>query len=108
MQRAAHVSGAAFERLDGFCRTSTWLRSVGWKPPNPRCARRSMKTAIPYAGLDEWDAVLDALDRAVDERTALVCWAMVDPRNAPIATHPRFLALLARLGVRQPPDRPRP
>ena len=45
------------------------------------------------------DAALDLLEQAVSKRDPGVLWMKVDPRLDPIRNDPRFVALLARLGL---------
>jgi hypothetical protein len=45
------------------------------------------------------EAALDEMDRAADERSPAVFWLMDDPALDPVRRHPRFSALLARIGL---------
>jgi TolB-like protein len=49
--------------------------------------------------LGDRDAAVDLLEQAVSERDPGVLWMKVDPRLDPIRNDPRFVALLARLGL---------
>jgi TolB-like protein/Tfp pilus assembly protein PilF len=50
------------------------------------------------AALGRADEALDRLERAVDDRSSRMLWLRVDPRVDMLRTHPRFQALLARIG----------
>ena len=55
--------------------------------------------ALVYTGLGETDAALDWLEAACDERSGSVRYLKVEPRLDPIRDHPRFRALMQRVGV---------
>ena len=55
--------------------------------------------ALVYAGLRETDAALDMLEAACDERSGSVRYLKVEPRLDPLRTHPRFQALMRRVGL---------
>jgi tetratricopeptide (TPR) repeat protein len=50
------------------------------------------------AALGRADEALDRLERAVDERSSRILWLRVDPRVDMLRSHPRFQALLTRIG----------
>jgi serine/threonine-protein kinase len=52
-----------------------------------------------HAGLAEVDAALDALEAAADQRSADVIWIGVSDAFDPLRGHPRFEALVRRVGV---------
>ena len=47
-----------------------------------------------YAGLGDKDQALDWLQRAYEERSSLLVFALREPRLAPLRTEPRFAALM--------------
>jgi serine/threonine protein kinase len=57
--------------------------------------------ALVHLGLGEHDKALDRLEEAADARDLLLTFLTVEPRWAGLAGHPRFTALLARIGLRQ-------
>jgi serine/threonine protein kinase/tetratricopeptide (TPR) repeat protein len=52
-----------------------------------------------HVGLGEFDAALDALERAEEARAADLVWIGVRPSCDPLRNHPRFDALCTRVGV---------
>ena len=52
-----------------------------------------------HLGLEDFDAAFVQLDRAVEERAALLTWLRVDPVFDPIREQPRFADLLERVGL---------
>jgi hypothetical protein len=52
-----------------------------------------------YLGLGEHDKVFEWLDRAYNERDALMPWLKVMPEFDPVRSDPRFHDLLCRLGL---------
>jgi TolB-like protein/DNA-binding winged helix-turn-helix (wHTH) protein/Flp pilus assembly protein TadD len=52
-----------------------------------------------HTGLGNFEEALDWLEKACDERTANVVFLGVDPAFDPLRAHPRFQALLARIGL---------
>jgi DNA-binding SARP family transcriptional activator/TolB-like protein/Flp pilus assembly protein TadD len=55
--------------------------------------------AVIHVGLGEYDRALDLLESARGERTRLLRLLKVEPMLEPIRDHPRFQALLRRLGM---------
>jgi eukaryotic-like serine/threonine-protein kinase len=55
--------------------------------------------ASVYVALGEENRAFEHLDTAIDERDAGLVWLKVDPRFAPLRTHPRFAALVKRIGL---------
>ena len=55
--------------------------------------------AIIHAALGETERALDALDRAFDERSDHLPYIRVNPRLDVLRGHPRFQALLERMGL---------
>jgi tetratricopeptide (TPR) repeat protein len=55
--------------------------------------------ALVYTGLGETNAALDMLEAACDERSGSVRYLKVEPRLDPIRAHPRFQALMRRVGL---------
>ncbi len=58
---------------------------------------------IIHIGLQEYDKALDRLEEATEARTDWPLWFSVDPMVDPIRTHPRFAALLEKIGLARPP-----
>jgi serine/threonine-protein kinase len=58
-----------------------------------------LSLAIAYLGLGELDACLDQLERGGDERASTLYQIAVDPIYRPIGHHPRFAALVNRMGL---------
>jgi serine/threonine protein kinase/tetratricopeptide (TPR) repeat protein len=54
--------------------------------------------AFVLISLGRNEEALGWLERAVDERASRVLWLRVDPRVDPVRNHPRFRALLRRIG----------
>ncbi|MGH9392500.1 MAG: tetratricopeptide repeat protein, partial [Vicinamibacteria bacterium] len=52
-----------------------------------------------HAGLGNFEDALDWLEKASEERAANVVFLGVDPSFDPLRAHPRFQALLARIGL---------
>ena len=66
--------------------------------------RRGVRIAAEHVGylyltLGEEEQALAHLERAVEERDPAVLWLAVDPRVDAVRQHPRFRALVAKLGV---------
>jgi tetratricopeptide (TPR) repeat protein len=55
--------------------------------------------AMVYAGLGMRDQALDYLDKAIDERQPFLVLLAVDPPFLPFHDHPRFQAVLRRIGI---------
>ncbi|MGE5358910.1 MAG: winged helix-turn-helix domain-containing tetratricopeptide repeat protein [Bacteroidales bacterium] len=55
--------------------------------------------AIIHLGLGDDEKVLDALERGIDERDVLLPWLKFMPPFDRLHTHPRFQAVLGRLGL---------
>ena len=56
--------------------------------------------ALVHLGLSEHDAALDRLEEAVQARDILLIFLTVEPRWAALSHHPRFRAVLAKVGLR--------
>jgi TolB-like protein/tetratricopeptide (TPR) repeat protein/class 3 adenylate cyclase len=54
---------------------------------------------LVYNGLGDQDEALSSLERACDERDARVTLLKVDPRWDSFRSHPRFVAILKRIGL---------
>ena len=54
--------------------------------------------ALVHAGLGERDPALQYLERAYQERSTVLAYLRIDPRLAPLRDHPRFVALVRRMG----------
>jgi DNA-binding winged helix-turn-helix (wHTH) protein/tetratricopeptide (TPR) repeat protein len=52
-----------------------------------------------YVALGEYEQALDCLERAIEMRDALVVYSGVSSRLSALRAHPRFVAMLARLGL---------
>jgi serine/threonine-protein kinase len=57
--------------------------------------------ALVHLGLGEHDKALDRLEEAAEARDLLLTFLTVEPRWAGLAGHPRFTALVGRVGLRQ-------
>jgi tetratricopeptide (TPR) repeat protein len=53
-----------------------------------------------HLGLGDVPKAADLLERSYDEHSTLLGYAKMDPRLDPLRTNPRFLTLLARIGLR--------
>jgi len=58
--------------------------------------------AMVHLGLGNADEALDLLERAADHRDALMCYLAVFPVLDSVRQHPRFKALLDRMGLANP------
>jgi eukaryotic-like serine/threonine-protein kinase len=56
--------------------------------------------AIVYAGLDDRDKAIEALNRGLEERPWELVGLKVDPLLAPLRGDPRFLQIVGRLGLK--------
>ena len=54
--------------------------------------------ALVHLGLGERDSALQYLERAYQERSTVLAYLRIDPRLAPLRDHPRFTALVRRIG----------
>ena len=66
----------------------------------------SMTFGVVYASLGRFNEALDALERSFEERACWVVPLAVEPAWQPLRGHPRFEALVERLGIlkrRMPP-----
>ncbi|HVH66923.1 MAG TPA: protein kinase [Gemmatimonadales bacterium] len=57
--------------------------------------------ALVYAGLGDKDKALDWLQRAYQERSSLLVFALREPRLAPLRSEPRFVALMREYALPQ-------
>ena len=57
--------------------------------------------ALVYAGLGDKDQALDWLQRAYQERSSLLVFALREPRLAPLRSEPRFATLMREFGLPQ-------
>ena len=55
--------------------------------------------ALVQLGLGDADAALTAMEQAVDQRSSEVVYFAVDSDFEPLRAHPRFEALLKRVGL---------
>ena len=62
----------------------------------------SLDLATPLACLGDFDAAAEALERAREERNALLWSRIYFPEHIPLRTHPRWIALAQRLGRAAP------
>ena len=62
--------------------------------------------ALVSAGLGEWDAVFEWLDKAYAARDVHLIYLPVDPKWDSYRADPRFVALLARCGFTPRPKTP--
>jgi TolB-like protein/DNA-binding winged helix-turn-helix (wHTH) protein/Tfp pilus assembly protein PilF len=68
------------------------LSTARYVPPYAR--------ALVYAGLEDRDAMLDWLEKALVERDVHLIFLPVDPKWNPFRAHPRFQEVLRRCGFR--------
>ena len=66
---------------------------------NQRVRNYSCHIALVYTGTGEYDRALDWLERAWQTRHMHLPFAVVEHRFAPLRPHPRFRAILARVGL---------
>jgi len=59
----------------------------------------SYGVALVHAGLGQHDEALNALDRAVQERSHWLVWLKLDPRFSAIRDRPHFQNLLTLVGL---------
>jgi TolB-like protein/Flp pilus assembly protein TadD len=64
--------------------------------------------AIVHIGLGEYAEAFNRLEQATDARTDWPLWFPVDPMTECIRAHPRYLALLDRIGLSAPAAAPLP
>jgi hypothetical protein len=57
--------------------------------------------ALVCAGLNETDAALTWLERAVEERSGSARYLKIDPRLAGLRDEPRYRKLMERVGIAQ-------
>jgi tetratricopeptide (TPR) repeat protein len=57
--------------------------------------------ALVHLGLGEHTKALDRLEEAVDARDMILTFLTVEPRWTDLAGHPRFTALLGKIGLKQ-------
>ena len=55
--------------------------------------------AMVYAGLGDKDHALDWLERAHQDRSSLLVFALREPRLAPLRSEPRFVALVREFAL---------
>ncbi|HEU4893874.1 MAG TPA: tetratricopeptide repeat protein [Vicinamibacterales bacterium] len=53
-----------------------------------------------YGALGELDTAIDWMERSIEERSNAAAYMAVVPSNAPLRAHPRFQALLQRIGAK--------
>jgi eukaryotic-like serine/threonine-protein kinase len=58
-----------------------------------------VSTAALYTALGDLDQALDALEMTVRERDRWSVCLALDPRFAPLRSHPRFVALMQQIGI---------
>lgn len=71
---------------------------------DPNRSRFPANIAFVYIELGEIERAFAELERAVEEKAAVMLWANVDPRFNRIRDDPRFAEILRRIGI---PSRPR-
>jgi len=64
--------------------------------------------AVVYAGFGDVDQTIEMLEKAYEERSALLIWLNVWPIFDSLRSHPRFMRLLGRIGFEVDDDRPEP
>ena len=56
--------------------------------------------AAIHVALGEHELAIEQLERGVEERAIILMWLGSEPHWDPLRTHPRFPALLARVGLK--------
>jgi DNA-binding winged helix-turn-helix (wHTH) protein/tetratricopeptide (TPR) repeat protein len=56
--------------------------------------------AAIHVALGEYELAIEQLERGVEERAIILMWLGSEPHWDPLRTHPRFPALLARVGLK--------
>ena len=60
---------------------------------------RSLSGSTEQTPCADGKGTLDEMERAADERSPAVFWFVDDPSLDPVRRHPRFSAVLARIGL---------
>ena len=60
-----------------------------------------LKAAYIYMGLGDQDRVFELLERDYEQRDPELPYINVDPVFDPVRTHPRFVALVRKMGLPQ-------
>jgi tetratricopeptide (TPR) repeat protein len=68
-----------------------------------RVRNSAFQLAVVYAGLGEHERALDWLERAHQTRQAHLTFIAAEYRFEPLRQHPRFLAILNKVGLKVPP-----
>lgn len=55
--------------------------------------------ALVHLGLQQWNAALDWMERALEERRGWLAYLKVNPMLDPIRGEPRFQALVGRMNL---------
>jgi non-specific serine/threonine protein kinase len=93
--RALYLGAIALGRIGQEARGLDWARrALELDAEEPVTL---YNVACFYAGLRKTEEALDALERSVDQGFIYKDWVRNDPDLAPLRSHPRFQALLARL-----------
>lgn len=62
-------------------------------------ATRGLQLALTLMHLGQTEEALSMLERAINKRTGMGVFLGVDPTFAPLRQHPRFTALVKRVGI---------
>lgn len=108
LERASQLSGGASRmRADlasalaraGDAERARQLLDELHDPTDPMASVSGYESAIVHVGLGNTERALAELEASLDERTWQVVNMGVDPMLGPLRTHPRFEALLRRVGL---------
>jgi serine/threonine-protein kinase len=97
----AATAVAAQGRLDARTQESYWQSKLAVLTDLARLHRLMPNFfVVPNVALGRAEDALDILDRMVEHRSGYMIFAAGDPVLAPLRSHPRFRALIARVGVK--------
>jgi tetratricopeptide (TPR) repeat protein len=103
-RRALPALGYLLGRLGRRDEARAVLRTLG--EINDRVRSCAYQIAVVHVGLGEHDHALSWLERAVDRRQMHAPFMVVESRFRDLRSHPRFRALVERLGLPRPANRP--
>ncbi len=95
------TAAASAARLDGRSAESYWQTKLAVLTDLARLYHVMPQFFISaYVGLGRAEEALDVLDGLVELRNGYMVFAEGDPALAPLRSHPRFKALIARVGLK--------
>jgi len=97
-KQGSHLEAAWVHALAG--RRAEARRAMAQGPPAGTGALMCSRAAV-HAALGEEVAALDCLDKAFDRHELQLAYLNVDPRFARLRPHPRFQAMLGKIGLSQ-------